>query len=233
MKQTSELYQTTKNIPFAERVSVRARMKMFEFFMRVMTPSEIPTILDVGVTCDENHPASNMLEYCYPYRKQITCAGIEDARHLEKIYPGVKFIKIQPRQPLPFADKQFDITYSNAVLEHAGTRAEQTAFVRELCRVGKQVFITVPNRLFPVEHHTALPFVHYLPNYGFRAVAKALGLVFWSKEENLNLFYPWEIANFFPNNVLPTLVFTGIGLSVFRSNICVYSKGDKKRESIR
>lgn len=230
MKQTSELYQTTKNIPFAERVSVRARMRMFEFFMRVMTPIETTTILDVGVTCDENHPASNMLEYCYPYKKKITCVGVEDARHLERIYPGVQFLQIQPHQPLPFADKQFDITYSNAVLEHAGTRAGQTAFVRELCRVGKQVFITVPNRLFPVEHHTALPLLHYLPNPAFRAIARAFGLVFWSKEENLNLFYPWEIVSFFPKDILPKLVFIGIGLSVFRSNICVYINGNLERK---
>lgn len=232
MKQTSKFYQTIQNIPFAARLSVRARMKMFEFFMRVMTPSEASTILDVGVTCDENCPESNMLEYCYPYKNQITCVGVEDARHLERIYPGVQTLQIQPHQPLPFANKQFDITYSNAVLEHVGTRAEQAAFVRELCRVGKQVFITVPNRLFPIEHHTVLPFIHYLPNPGFRAVAKALGLVFWSKEENLNLFYPWEIATFFPKDMLPKLVFTGVGLNVFRSNICVYSNDYKERKSI-
>jgi SAM-dependent methyltransferase len=229
MKQTSEFYQTTGNIPFASRISVRARMKMFKFFMSVMVPSETATILDVGVSCDESHPASNMLEYCYPYKNRITCAGVEDARHLERVYPGVHFLRIQPHQRLPFANKQFDIAYSNAVLEHVGTRVDQKAFIHELCRVGKRVFITVPNRLFPVEHHTAIPLIHYLPNTGFRVVAKALGLDFWSKEKNLNLFYPWEIKGFFPEEMLPRLVFTGIGLSVFRPNICAYSTGFKEK----
>ncbi len=230
MKQTSDFYQTTKNVPLAGRLSVKARQKMFELFMSVMKPLHTTTILDVGVTCDEEHPASNMLEYCYSYKKQITCAGVEDAHHLESIYPGVQFQKIKPHEKLPFKDKQFDIAYSNAVLEHAGTRIEQAAFVKELCRVGKKVFISAPNRLFPIEHHTALPFVHYLPNSGFRATAKLLGMDFWSKEANLNLFYPWKILGFFPEDMTPKLVFTGVGFGVFRSNICVYNTESMKEK---
>ena len=226
-KQTNEYYQTTEHIPFTEKLSVNARKKMYALFMNIMEPSKTSSILDVGVTCDKQHPASNMLEYCYPHKKQITCAGVENAYHLEKIYLGVKFHQFSPHKPLPFEDKQFDIAYSNAVLEHVGTRAQQTAFIHELCRVGKEIFITVPNRLFPVEHHTALPLVHYLPNSCFRVIAKLLGITHWSKKENLNLFYPWKIGGFFPKEMKPSLAFTGVGIAVFKSNICVYSKGSR------
>jgi hypothetical protein len=44
-----------------------------------------------------------------------------------------------------------------------GRRAEQVAFVQELCRVADRVFVTTPNRWFPVEVHTLLPLVHWLP----------------------------------------------------------------------
>ena len=33
--------------------------------------------------------------------------------------------------------------------------------MRELCRVAGRVFISVPNRYFPVEHHTAIPLLHF------------------------------------------------------------------------
>ena len=65
---------------------------------------------------------------------------------------------------LPFSDGEFDLGFSNAVVEHiAGGRAGQRRFVHELCRVSHSVFVTTPNRWFPLEVHTLLPFVHWLP----------------------------------------------------------------------
>ena len=49
------------------------------------------------------------------------------------------------------------------------------------------IFVTTPNRWFPVEFHTVLPLVHWLPPARFRAVLGALGKDFYAREENLNL----------------------------------------------
>lgn len=49
------------------------------------------------------------------------------------------------------------------MIEHVGSREAQKAFVAELARVAKVVFLTAPNRWFPVEHHTGLPLAHYHP----------------------------------------------------------------------
>ena len=45
-----------------------------------------------------------------------------------------------------------------------GGEEEQRRFVAEALRVAPRVFITTPNRAFPVEVHTRLPFVHWLPD---------------------------------------------------------------------
>ena len=37
-------------------------------------------------------------------------------------------------------------------------------FAAEAIRVGRRAFITTPNRRFPVEVHTRLPLVHWLPD---------------------------------------------------------------------
>ena len=64
---------------------------------------------------------------------------------------------------LPFEDDAFDIAFSNAVIEHVGGRDEQRAVrARALPRGAARVRLH-PNRWFPVEVHTLMPFVHWLP----------------------------------------------------------------------
>ena len=65
---------------------------------------------------------------------------------------------------MPFADGEFDIVFSNAVIEHVGGREQQRRFVEESLRVAQRAFVTTPNRWFPVEVHTRLPLVHWLPD---------------------------------------------------------------------
>lgn len=64
---------------------------------------------------------------------------------------------------LPFADKRFDLVFSNAVIEHVGGIQEQSRFIREHVRVGRHWIVTTPNRWFPVEPHTHALFRHYSP----------------------------------------------------------------------
>lgn len=62
-----------------------------------------------------------------------------------------------------FADREFDIAYSNSVIEHLSTFENQEAFANEVRRVGKAVWIQTPARWFIVEPHLMTPFIHYLP----------------------------------------------------------------------
>ena len=101
---------------------------------------------------------------------------------------------------LPFADKNFDLVVSFATLEHAGSRQEQHRFVQEACRVGKSVCIVIPNRWYPIEFHTLMPFVHWLPAPWFRFIIKLLGIDFYAKEENLNLLSEQDVLKMFPEN---------------------------------
>jgi len=80
------------------------------------------------------------------------------------------------------------VVHSSAVIEHVGSLASQCAFVAECCRVARRaVFITTPNRWFPVEFHTVLPLVHWLPKEIFRALMRRTGRGFFADERNLNL----------------------------------------------
>jgi SAM-dependent methyltransferase len=171
---------------------------MFDLFMARLQPGSETRVLDVGVTSDTTFRESNYFEKFYPYPHRITCVGTENGSHLMQEYPGLQYRRVQPGQPLPFADGEFDIVFSNAVVEHTGSRASQAAFVREVCRVGKHFFITTPNRWFPVEHHTGLPLLHYLPASWFRAVLRPTRYSYWAEEQNLNILTVREFAALFP-----------------------------------
>jgi hypothetical protein len=64
---------------------------------------------------------------------------------------------------LPFADRSFEIVFSNSVIEHVGTWARQQAFAAEARRVGRLLWIQTPAREFFIEPHLIAPFVHWLP----------------------------------------------------------------------
>jgi hypothetical protein len=67
--------------------------------------------------------------------------------------------------------------------------------VAEAVRVSSRVFLTTPNRWFPVELHTRLPLVHWLPR---PAADRAYDLVRmpWAKENRL--LGPAALRRLFP-----------------------------------
>ncbi|HEX9301098.1 MAG TPA: methyltransferase domain-containing protein [Casimicrobiaceae bacterium] len=180
---------------FAVRIAGWQRRRMYASFVAATGVAGEDTILDVGVTSDQSYAASNYLEAWYPRKDRITAVGLDDAAFLERLYPGVRFIRADGRK-LPFADRSFDVVHSSAVLEHIGGAANRRAYVGECARVArKAVFLTTPNRWFPVEFHTVLPFVHWLPKPTFRALMRRTGRAFFADERNLDLLSRRDLSD--------------------------------------
>jgi SAM-dependent methyltransferase len=178
---------------------------MFRLFENYFQPGPDASVLDVGVTSDSQFAESNYFEKMYPYPHRITCVGTEDGSHLAEQFPGLNYQRVSSGQPLPFADRQFDVVFSNAVVEHVGSRESQARFIAELCRVGRAFFVTTPNRWFPVEHHTGLPLLHYLPAPIHRRILRPTKYSYWAEEENLNLLTASSFRGLFPSTVNATV----------------------------
>jgi hypothetical protein len=67
-----------------------------------------------------------------------------------------------------------------------------------MLRVGKACCITTPNRWYPIEFHSILPLVHWLPPSWFRWILKRLGKRFWADEKNLNILSEREVLEMIP-----------------------------------
>jgi SAM-dependent methyltransferase len=149
----------------ASRVSMRSRERKLQLFLELLQPGAETTVIDVGVTDAPFGAGStdNFFEALYPWPERITGVGRTELDRFAAAFPQVRAVQADGRD-LPFGDAEFDLGFSNAVVEHvAGGREGQRQFVHELCRVARRVFVTTPNRRFPLEVHTLLPFVHWLP----------------------------------------------------------------------
>ena len=156
----------------------------------------------------------------YPHPAKITACGLGEGDDFHRAFPAVSYVRIEARGPLPFRDDEFAIATSNAVLEHVGGDEEQARHVRELFRVAPRVFISVPHRYFPVEHHTSLPFLHWT-DATFRWACGG-----WQVEMDLAggayLMSRRRLRSLVPPGAAFKLGYTGLKLGPFSSNIFLF-----------
>jgi len=153
--------------------------------------SDTSRVLDVGYTDPEWVPNDNYLEQHYPWPRQLTALGIDEPVECPQRYPGVEFVHYDGTR-FPFEDVQFDVAYSNAVIEHVGGRERQLLFVSEMLRVAHAVWLTTPSRGFPIDSHTLIPLAHWLPRWARDAIYTRFGKS-WAAGDYLNLLYRRDI----------------------------------------
>jgi len=189
-------------VRLTDEISLRSRRQKLRLFLEELGPTPETTVLDVGA--DElafgegdGCRTMNFFEELYPWPERITALGLHEGAGFRARYPGIRYVQ-GDACALPFADGEFDVVFSNAVIEHVGGRERQRVFVSEALRVGRRAFITTPDRRFPVELHTRLPFVHWLPDRLshplYRAAGRELGT-------ELDLLTRRAFASLFPGRV--------------------------------
>jgi SAM-dependent methyltransferase len=185
-----------------DAVSLRSRKRKLRLFLNELQPTAETTVLDIGA--DElgfgerdGCGTLNFFEELYPWPERITALGLHEGAGFRDRYPNVRYVQ-GDACALPFTDGTFDVAFSNAVIEHVGGRERQRKLVSEALRVARRVFITTPNRLFPIEVHTRLPLVHWFPEGAANAVYGALG---WDFAKDVHLLSPRAFHSLFPGRV--------------------------------
>ncbi|HZR41462.1 MAG TPA: glycosyltransferase [Ktedonobacteraceae bacterium] len=151
-----ELSESIKEKNIWRSIQTRIRKKRFAFFQSLISSLPRPlSVLDVGGTQefwekvgfikpDVSVLLYNLTQVETPYSQMKSMAG--DARNMHE-----------------FKDKEFDVVFSNSVIEHVGTYQQQRQMAEEVQRVGKRYCVQTPNRYFPIEPHVLLPFFQFYP----------------------------------------------------------------------
>jgi len=123
------------------------RSRRFKYFERLVDGLSHPIrILDIGGTAE--------------FWEQRGWAGREDAEitavnlsAAPQRFPNIQVVKGDATNLSEYADEQFDVAFSNSVIEHVFTKQNQLSMASEVQRVAKAYWVQTPNFWFPMEPH--------------------------------------------------------------------------------
>ncbi|MBX2860172.1 MAG: class I SAM-dependent methyltransferase [Vampirovibrio sp.] len=215
--------------------AARARQKRFRLLLDLLQTVPRPiSILDVGGnrTFWQNLVQAASHDYGYSADSSnplfegmaITLLNIKvDAlAQVTSDIDGIRFTYIQGdgcHMP-KFADGQFDVVFSNSVIEHVYTFENQQKMAQEIQRVGQRYFVQTPNRYFPVEPHFLFPCFQFLPRPVQRFLLKHWELGWYPKVsepsvadrmiDEIRLMKRRELQALFPEGELTEEKFAGL-----------------------
>ena len=182
------------------------RKKRFRFFKEILDKSPKPVhILDIGGT-------QNYWEQMGIKNSTEIFITLLNTQFIETKYTNFTFIKGDARDLKNFNDKQFDIVFSNSVIEHLESFDDQKSMANEIIRTGKIYFVQTPNYYFPFEPHFLFPFFQFLP-INFKIFLITHFNLGWFKKQktreealelikSINLLKKQQILELFPNSSL-------------------------------
>ena len=74
-------------------------------------------------------------------------------------------------------DFSSDLVVSNATIEHVGNSKNQLQMISNIIKLTKKNFLIItPNKYYPIDFHTQIPLIHWLPKNIHRKILSLIGL---------------------------------------------------------
>lgn len=125
--------------------------------------------LDIGSGAGEN-------ALCFGHGlKEIHCLDIKISEKLRKKVGNNVFLYTGDAHALPFKDKSFGLVSMISVIEHLSNKLLAIREANRVLKKGGAIVIQVPNRYFPFELHTGLPFLYYVHHHFRRWILRSMG----------------------------------------------------------
>lgn len=150
--------------------SKRTRQNRMALFVKVMKPDSDMKILDLGGQPEIWDFVDTPLD--------ITCLnlpGISTKEH--RSHHRITYVEGDACNMPYFEPGDFDLIFSNSVIEHVGDHERRQQFCREILRLSKTYWIQTPSKWFPIEAHCGMPFWWFYPQ-----VLRAYFLRRWEKK---------------------------------------------------
>ena len=191
-------------------VHVRMRREKLRLFFSLVGDASTESLLDVGGTSGfggEFQEFSALFRFACTVN--LTASRVQGAAGYAVIGNGCQ---------LPFATASFDWVFSNAVIEHVGGWEQQRQFATEIRRVARKgYFIGTPNRHFPVDPHTLLPFFQFLPPNYQKSVCRFAPGGMRREPQSVDLLSRRHLRVLFPEATV-----LGMGLPVIKNNLVAF-----------
>ena len=194
--------------------SVRMRRKRFQKFLEMVEDLPKPvTVLDLGGTEYFWQLMGVDLENDF----RVTLLNIFEA---EVTSPHLTAMVGNACDLPEFTDNQFDVVFSNSVIEHVGGPDDQQRMANEIRRVGKFYYMQTPNRYFPIEPHFQFPFFQFLPASVQMAILRRFSIGWYPRAADRQQAQEWvdeirlmnkrEVGQCFPQAAIRPERFLGL-----------------------
>ena len=141
------IFKNIANNANSTSLAAQMRRARFDLFLKLLSNIEGPvSILDVGGT----QRFWKVMGFSGNEHIHVTLLNVTAANVKNESFSGVAG---DARSMLEFEDNQFDVVFSNSVIEHVGDYANQRLMAEEIQRVGIRYFVQTPNYWFPLEPH--------------------------------------------------------------------------------
>lgn len=190
---------TSSKFKFLDNIVLKKRKEMFEIIKKNINLNNINSVLDIGTTSDNSLESSNFLIKQFKsikIKKSISDQKILNDNFFDMTFEG----SITENLNDNFDNLRSDLLVCSATIEHLGNFSSIKKGIDNIVNLSDKYFvITTPNRYHPIEFHTKIPFIHFLPKEFYRKLLEFFGNEFFSKEENLNLLSKKDLINLMSN----------------------------------
>ena len=212
---------------FLQKILLHNRIKILKIFQRVIKVKKNYKILDVGAS-PLDIESENLFLKKFKNHKYFTCLSNQNLDSIKNKFKNFSFL-IGDGRNMKFKKNSFDIVYSSATIEHIGNDIMQKKFIAECLRVSRKfIFITTPNKYYPIDFHTKIPLLHWLPHRIYTKVLKLMGDDFFRHKKNLNLISTRKVHDYCKDLDIASYKIFYNNFLFMRSNIVLFIIKEKK-----
>jgi len=176
------------------------RKKRMQMFVKIIQPTAGMRVLDMG-----GQPA--IWDHVTPSLR-VTCLNLPGIINKDHVtHHQIRYVEGDACSMPYFKRGDFDIVFSNSVIEHVGGLEKQQAFAAEIQRLSDNYWVQTPCKHFPIEAHCGMPFWWYYPN-----ALRSYFLKRWSKKlpawaemvDGTTVITKQDLKSFFPDSSIIT-----------------------------
>ncbi|MBL8017877.1 MAG: class I SAM-dependent methyltransferase [Ignavibacteria bacterium] len=142
----------------------------------------------------------------------LTITNIEDQP--AETHPQYRYVKADASDLNMFADKSFDIVFSNSMIEHIPDPVKRQQAAGEIARIGKSYLVQTPAYWIPIEPHFLFPYFQLLPRFIKLTLVRNFNMGWFNKRksneeaieliDSIRLLKKKELSSLFPKSVILT-----------------------------